>query len=300
MNVEAIGKIRDARGLTTNEKVFLYTVASHKDGMFKTHDKNYDDMDISKATYYRVRGELIKKDLVVVCRRMDNSTVYMINDQGLVNWLKSHTETNESHTETFESHCETIESLCAETKDNLKSNKKSNLKNNKTSTSASAPVLPSSQNETNKDDQEEVQPPAAAPADSLIGSTELDAPLIDDVLSSSKSNPQAGSRDGAEKGSSRPAVIAEWRVADREIKRNNFGLESDSERFAEREGQARQELTKVVDNATRAGSAREDWNNTKFEEAVALMMDRKWNDRMFKMVDRAYRAYGAAGVVLEW
>jgi hypothetical protein len=69
MDARVIYGIRDARGLTKKEKLFLYTVASHNDGMYATHVKNYTDMDVSKATYYRVMATLVEKNLINSTRR---------------------------------------------------------------------------------------------------------------------------------------------------------------------------------------------------------------------------------------
>ena len=142
MDVSAIAKIRDTRGLDIYEKMFLITVASHRDGMFKTHEKNYADMAMSRPKYYKVRGDLMDKKLIEVQRRYDNSTVYTINTDELDAWCLSHvetpkelskqspTETAKSLTETPKSPTETQKSLRDNTKDNLKDNLTNNMKEN--------------------------------------------------------------------------------------------------------------------------------------------------------------------------
>jgi len=168
MDARAIYGIRDAKGLTTNEKVFLYTVASHNDGMYATHDKNYKAMGLSKATYYRVRESLMTKKLVAVQRLMDAPTVYTVDKTVLDGWNESLSETSQSHSETDESLCETPESHCAETKVNLKGNSKENLKDN-ISVVADAPThsvadAPSSlEIKENKEDQETEEPKELTP-----------------------------------------------------------------------------------------------------------------------------------------
>lgn len=186
MDARVIYGIRDAQKLTTNEKVFLYTVASHNDGMFATHDKNYTAMGISKATYYRVRDALIKKELVTVQRVMDGPTVYKVNKDVLDGWNKSLSETSQSHSETKESHTETNESHCAETKVNIKGNKKVNFKEN-TNAVADAPSFDNQENKNNKDDQHEAI---------LIGSNELEPSLIGSKTSSPIALPTTGGGAG--------------------------------------------------------------------------------------------------------
>jgi hypothetical protein len=150
--------IRDARGLTVNEKLFLYTIASHQDGMRKTHDKNHADMGFSRATYYRVRTSLIAKGTITETRRMNAPTVYVIDKPALQAWAESHVEnesaqrgTPQSHTETPSSQRETAQSPGDNTKGNLKGNMKENSKGNKKSSlrdvaspDAGAPVSPTS------------------------------------------------------------------------------------------------------------------------------------------------------------
>lgn len=132
--------VRDARGLTADEKLFLYTVASHQDGMHKTHDKNIADMGFSRSTYYRVRTSLKEKELISLTRRMNGPTVYAIDKPSLDAWVESHRGNPESHgdtplsrSENPESQDETRQSHGAETKENKKGNEKENEKeNNKT------------------------------------------------------------------------------------------------------------------------------------------------------------------------
>lgn len=118
MEIEVIAAVRDSRALTKNEKLFLCTVASHKDGMYCTHQKNYTDMGFSKATYYRLRESLTETGVLIAHRRMDDTTVYRVD----LNALLSLPETRLSHSETHKSQAETRESHCAETKDNIQDN----------------------------------------------------------------------------------------------------------------------------------------------------------------------------------
>lgn len=87
--------IRDAQGLNHFEKVFLYTVESHKEGMKKGWEKNAADMGFSKNTYYRTRDSLTGKDLIHVQRTSDGPTLYHVNLDSLTgnNW-QSQVETD--------------------------------------------------------------------------------------------------------------------------------------------------------------------------------------------------------------
>src|SRR4051794_20896612 len=107
MKIEVIAAVRASRALTTTQKVFLFTVASHKDGMYSTHVKNYADMGFSKATYYRVRESLIETGLLVSDRQMNSTTVYTVNLDALL----SLPETRKSLPETAQSLNETGQSL---------------------------------------------------------------------------------------------------------------------------------------------------------------------------------------------
>ena len=64
-SLEAIWKIRDARGLDYKEKAFLFTVAS-RGAMTARWGTAAADMGMSKDTYYRTRDSLFEKNLLVV------------------------------------------------------------------------------------------------------------------------------------------------------------------------------------------------------------------------------------------
>jgi hypothetical protein len=145
MRNQVMWAIRDARGLSANEKVFLFTVESR--GSMRTTQVNAaKDMGLSRATYYRVRDSLIGRDLLTVRRNMDSSTEYLVNEVSL-------SETDVSHTETVVSHTETDVSHSDNTKKNISKNSKKNMKKNN---SASAPVEPKEDEEPSF--EEVVQP----------------------------------------------------------------------------------------------------------------------------------------------
>lgn len=149
-NLESMWAIRDARGLTTDQKVFLYTVATRGEGgMWTKQETAADDMGLSKATYYRVRKQLLDLEVIKVQQRMNDTSVYLINEPVLLSLC----ETKESQPETEGSLCETQGSLsetegshCAETKINKKitnkRNSKTTKKTNTVTTAATAPEVP--------------------------------------------------------------------------------------------------------------------------------------------------------------
>lgn len=100
------------------------------DGMYSKHDTNYRDMGVSKATYYRIRDDLLTLGVLEATRRFDATSIYRVNQDVLLSLSEtdeSHCETPESQPETSQSHCETRESHSAETKNNTKKNMKDNI-----------------------------------------------------------------------------------------------------------------------------------------------------------------------------
>lgn len=128
MRNEVIWAIRNAQGLSSFEKVFLYTVESHKDGMKKSWEKNAKDMGCSRDTYYRTRNSLLAKDLILSQRIQDGPTLYQVNLDSLTanNW-ESQVETD-SLTENDYSLTAKKDSLTAEYKEELKIEHKEELK----------------------------------------------------------------------------------------------------------------------------------------------------------------------------
>jgi hypothetical protein len=134
MRNEVIWGVRDAQGLTTYEKVFLYTVES-RGTMKATWKRAADDMAMSKDTFYRTRSSLIEKNLILTQRMGSGVTAYTVNLDSLTenSWLE------DSLTENELSLTENEDSLRAEQKKNIKKNKKKNVQTKK-NISANAPV----------------------------------------------------------------------------------------------------------------------------------------------------------------
>lgn len=78
MNNETVWAIRDARGLSSKEKVFLLVTESRGELFGKWH-RNAADMGLSKRGYYDARASLLGKGLLLAERRFDNTTVYLVN-----------------------------------------------------------------------------------------------------------------------------------------------------------------------------------------------------------------------------
>ncbi|MRJ75464.1 hypothetical protein GEV29_02850 [Aeromicrobium sp. SMF47] len=78
MNGQTIWDIRDARGLSSNEKVFLMVIESRGD-MWASVAQASADMGMSRSTFYKTRTSLIDRGLIKVLRRGPNqTTVYRV------------------------------------------------------------------------------------------------------------------------------------------------------------------------------------------------------------------------------
>jgi hypothetical protein len=76
--------IRATRGLNAFEKVFLHTVLSRgDDGMFTSAQTAADDMGMSLWSFYRVRKELVRVNLITVQEYSGSTSQYWINAQRL-------------------------------------------------------------------------------------------------------------------------------------------------------------------------------------------------------------------------
>lgn len=87
-SMEVVWAIRDARGLTTLEKVFLYTVASR--GVAKTSRKKLmEDTGMSTGSISNVVKSLKEKGVINVwpaAKGSKNQTHYTVNVEGLTEW----------------------------------------------------------------------------------------------------------------------------------------------------------------------------------------------------------------------
>ena len=76
--------IRDARGLTSLEKVFLYTVDSRgRSGMFTTAERAAEDMGVSLRTFRSLRRSLVAKGMLSVHERPPKTSVYRVRSEAL-------------------------------------------------------------------------------------------------------------------------------------------------------------------------------------------------------------------------
>ncbi|WP_157432529.1 hypothetical protein [Aeromicrobium sp. Root472D3] len=85
---KVLNLIRDARGLNSKEKVFLFVVESRNE-MFSKMEPARFDMGLSKNHYYEARASLLDKKLITATRRMDDTTVYTVDEGGLEAWSDS-------------------------------------------------------------------------------------------------------------------------------------------------------------------------------------------------------------------
>lgn len=130
MNFKALKNLRDTRGLSANEKAFLFVVISRGDETFGTWETNAADMGMSKGTYYRTRDALLEKGLIEVARKYNATSVYRPNLDVLATW-DSHIgndEATDSHIGNERSHIGNDDSQICETKKNTKKNIKENIK----------------------------------------------------------------------------------------------------------------------------------------------------------------------------
>ena len=81
-------KIRDARGLSAYEKLFLLIVASHQRIMWKSSAEAAEDMGMHRATFFRVGASLIDKNLLITRQSGGSKKVvqYEINIAVLDDW----------------------------------------------------------------------------------------------------------------------------------------------------------------------------------------------------------------------
>lgn len=176
-SMEQIFKIRDSRGLDAWDKSFLFTIASRgAEGMFATWDRNKDDMGMGKDRYYKSRDSLIAKGLIKVIRRMNESTIYKIDDDGLTAWLSA-TQNAHSVTQNDFSATQNGRSVRPETKKNTKKNKKKNLEEEQDSV-ADAPSLTIDKNIKNREEGDNSG--AARPPVNPIGQEEPVGPMVED------------------------------------------------------------------------------------------------------------------------
>ncbi|CAN5191102.1 hypothetical protein BH24ACT12_BH24ACT12_14100 [soil metagenome] len=104
LDLRALFAARDARGLDSKEKVFVFVVAS-RGLMFTSAETAAADMGMSRASFYRTRDALIRKGYLRVEPRPNATTVYELKSTS--EWLAvPHTETTPSHPETPPSHPE--------------------------------------------------------------------------------------------------------------------------------------------------------------------------------------------------
>jgi hypothetical protein len=76
--------IREAEGLTVDEKVLLYTVASHKSGVsFATVDTLRQWTGLSRNRYYKARQTLLAKSLLSEQRSLGGATTYRLRTRPL-------------------------------------------------------------------------------------------------------------------------------------------------------------------------------------------------------------------------
>jgi len=121
MRYHVLAAIRDAHWLNGNQKLFLMIVESRgTNGMYSTKERNWLDMGMSKATFYRTRQSLMDLTPAVLTaeRKFNSTTKYWVDAEG----LQSHSDTAESHNETSQSHVETTQSHNDEPKGNTKGN----------------------------------------------------------------------------------------------------------------------------------------------------------------------------------
>lgn len=83
MRNDVMWAIRDARGLSSNEKCFLWAVES-RGVMFTTQERARQDMGLSRGTFYKTRNRLRERGLLRIHRRGPNATTqYRVNDTAL-------------------------------------------------------------------------------------------------------------------------------------------------------------------------------------------------------------------------
>lgn len=190
MNIEALWTLRDARGINSDEKAFLFVAISRGDELFGTWETNAADMGMSKNRYYRTRDSLLAKGLIEVARKYNGSSVYRVNVDALSHY--GNAEGNDSHYGNEDSHYGNDDSHYGETKKNIKNNKKKNLKNKNNHTDANAPV------DTESSLQREVREDSKSDTDSSFEVTTT-APVSFDPIPTDAATPSPyADRTGAD------------------------------------------------------------------------------------------------------
>lgn len=93
--------VRVARGLTGTEKQFLWCLTSHQQVMKTAVERTFEDMAMSRATFYRTRSSLLAKGLITETLRTRTTTEYRLVRPALEALVPSHSETEAlSHSET--------------------------------------------------------------------------------------------------------------------------------------------------------------------------------------------------------
>lgn len=155
MRNEVMWAIRDASGLTSKEKVFLFVVESRGE-MFTDWQDSARDMGLSKRGYYDSRASLLAKGLLTSTRRMDSTTVYKVNADAfpygesapVQDTDDSRSGNEDSRMGNDHSHSGNDHSRSDESKKNSKKNTKKNTKNNIEEEQGSEPLRASSPVET--------------------------------------------------------------------------------------------------------------------------------------------------------
>lgn len=151
--MEQIWKIRDSRGLTVYEKVFLTTIASRGEaGMFCEWRRNSEDMSMKKDSYYKTRNSLKDKGLISAQTQSFGPTIYKINDDVLIAW-HSATQNDVLSDQKRDSVTQNGRSVSPERKKNTKKNKKINTE--ELDEAAGASPSPLNDNKIIKEDQDE-------------------------------------------------------------------------------------------------------------------------------------------------
>ena len=133
MNNEVIWAIRDAQGLNSKEKVFLFVTESRGE-LYGKWRRNATDMGLSKNHYYEARKSLLDKGLLLAVRRMDDTTVYVVNHDAFPY------QESDSHGGNDDSCIGNDDSRIGETKKNIKNNMKEELEEEQLP-DAAAPVV---------------------------------------------------------------------------------------------------------------------------------------------------------------
>lgn len=102
VELQTMFNIRDARGLTAKEKIFLVTVELRGE-MVCTWERAAADMGMTKDSFYRTRRSLVDRHLVYAVEQGNRITRYIVNRDGVAVLVPSQGE-NHSHSENGLSH----------------------------------------------------------------------------------------------------------------------------------------------------------------------------------------------------